>query len=219
MVCRAPRLGFGGLQWSLGSTSGLRGSQKCFGGPLVFSVGVSERLWGSPKGCRGLSVVFGGLQWSLGVSNGLWASLGVSSGLWGSPVIFDALQWSLELSNVLWGSPKSFAGPAVTFWGLQMIFGIQPPPPSPSPVCADNNHVRTWTVTRFRGMISTQPGSTPLASFKVLALEDLDGHAGCAAGTDIGRGAPGWGGGSHRDVGEGRGGFMGSECPPTPWCG
>ncbi|KAK7913341.1 hypothetical protein WMY93_013552 [Mugilogobius chulae] len=33
-------------------------------------------------------------------------------------------------------------------------------------VCADNNHVRTWTVTRFRGMISTQPGSTPLASFK-----------------------------------------------------
>ncbi|XP_072217033.1 SH3KBP1-binding protein 1-like [Excalfactoria chinensis] len=53
-------------------------------------------------------------------------------------------------------------------------------------VCADNNHVRTWTVTRFRGMISTQPGSTPLASFKVLALEDVDGHAGCAAGTDIG---------------------------------
>ncbi|XP_032297823.1 SH3KBP1-binding protein 1-like, partial [Coturnix japonica] len=52
-------------------------------------------------------------------------------------------------------------------------------------VCADNNHVRTWTVTRFRGMISTQPGSTPLASFKVLALEDMDGH-GCAAGTDIG---------------------------------
>lgn len=53
-------------------------------------------------------------------------------------------------------------------------------------VCADNNHVRTWTVTRFRGMISTQPGSTPLASFKILALEDVDGHAGCSAGTDIG---------------------------------
>ncbi|KAM4605867.1 SH3KBP1-binding protein 1 [Discoglossus pictus] len=53
-------------------------------------------------------------------------------------------------------------------------------------VCADNNHVRTWTVTRFRGMISTQPGSTPLASFKVLALEDIDGHAGCSAGNDIG---------------------------------
>ncbi|EMP24450.1 Spectrin beta chain, brain 3 [Chelonia mydas] len=53
-------------------------------------------------------------------------------------------------------------------------------------VCADNNHVRTWTVTRFRGMISTQPGSTPLASFKILSLEDIDGHAGCSCGTDIG---------------------------------
>ncbi|XP_015263145.1 PREDICTED: SH3KBP1-binding protein 1 isoform X1 [Gekko japonicus] len=53
-------------------------------------------------------------------------------------------------------------------------------------VCADNNHVRTWTVTRFRGMISTQPGSTPLASFKILALESGDGQGGCSAGTDIG---------------------------------
>ncbi|XP_067831113.1 SH3KBP1-binding protein 1 [Heptranchias perlo] len=53
-------------------------------------------------------------------------------------------------------------------------------------VCADNNHVRTWTVTRFRGMISTQPGSTPLASFKILSLEDLDGHGGCSAGLEIG---------------------------------
>jgi hypothetical protein len=25
-------------------------------------------------------------------------------------------------------------------------------------VCTSNNHVRTWNVTRFRGMISTQPG-------------------------------------------------------------
>ncbi|XP_074714161.1 SH3KBP1-binding protein 1, partial [Strix uralensis] len=48
-------------------------------------------------------------------------------------------------------------------------------------VCADNHHVRTWTVPRFRGMISTQPGSTPLASFHVLALDD-----GCGAGADIG---------------------------------
>ncbi|XP_045148637.1 SH3KBP1-binding protein 1 [Echinops telfairi] len=53
-------------------------------------------------------------------------------------------------------------------------------------VCADNNHVRTWSVTRFRGMISTQPGSTPLASFKILALEAADGHGGCSAGNDIG---------------------------------
>ena len=43
-------------------------------------------------------------------------------------------------------------------------------PPSPSTVCAEN-HVRSWTVTRFRGRISTQPGSTPIASFKVLSLE------------------------------------------------
>ncbi|XP_075993796.1 SH3KBP1-binding protein 1 [Genypterus blacodes] len=53
-------------------------------------------------------------------------------------------------------------------------------------VCADNNHVRTWTVTRFRGMISTQPGSTPLTSFKILSLDDVDGHGGCSAGTEIG---------------------------------
>merc|ERR1711962_892927 len=32
-------------------------------------------------------------------------------------------------------------------------------------VCSEYNHVRTWNVTRFRGMISTQPGSTPLSSF------------------------------------------------------
>ena len=31
--------------------------------------------------------------------------------------------------------------------------------------------MRTWTVTRFRGRISTQPGSTPIASFKLLSLE------------------------------------------------
>lgn len=37
-------------------------------------------------------------------------------------------------------------------------------------VCAEYNHVRSWGVTRFRGMISTQPGSTSLASFKVLYL-------------------------------------------------
>lgn len=33
------------------------------------------------------------------------------------------------------------------------------------------NHVRTWNVTRFRGRISTQPGSSSTASYKVLALE------------------------------------------------
>uniref|UniRef100_A0A8C4SR81 BTB/POZ domain-containing protein KCTD3 n=1 Tax=Erpetoichthys calabaricus TaxID=27687 RepID=A0A8C4SR81_ERPCA len=53
-------------------------------------------------------------------------------------------------------------------------------------VCADNNHVRTWTVTRFRGMISTQPGSTPLASFKILSLEETESHCSYSAGNDIG---------------------------------
>uniref|UniRef100_A0A8C9SD86 Potassium channel tetramerization domain containing 3 n=1 Tax=Scleropages formosus TaxID=113540 RepID=A0A8C9SD86_SCLFO len=53
-------------------------------------------------------------------------------------------------------------------------------------VCADNNHVRTWTVTRFRGMISTQPGSTPLASFKILSLEEAESHGSYSSGNDIG---------------------------------
>ncbi|OCT79417.1 hypothetical protein XELAEV_180262275mg, partial [Xenopus laevis] len=53
-------------------------------------------------------------------------------------------------------------------------------------VCADNNHVRTWTVTRFRGMISTQPGSTPLASFKILSIEEADSHGSYSSGNDIG---------------------------------
>uniref|UniRef100_A0AAY4ADW5 BTB/POZ domain-containing protein KCTD3 n=1 Tax=Denticeps clupeoides TaxID=299321 RepID=A0AAY4ADW5_9TELE len=53
-------------------------------------------------------------------------------------------------------------------------------------VCADNNHVRTWTVTRFRGMISTQPGSTPLASFKILSLEEAESHSSYSSGNDIG---------------------------------
>uniref|UniRef100_F1KWR6 BTB/POZ domain-containing protein KCTD3 n=1 Tax=Ascaris suum TaxID=6253 RepID=F1KWR6_ASCSU len=41
-------------------------------------------------------------------------------------------------------------------------------------VCSEYNHVRSWGVTRFRGMISTQPGSTSLASFKVLTLDSTD---------------------------------------------
>ncbi|KJH52901.1 K+ channel tetramerization domain protein [Dictyocaulus viviparus] len=41
-------------------------------------------------------------------------------------------------------------------------------------VCSEYNHVRSWIVTRFRGMISTQPGSTSLASFKVLTLDSAD---------------------------------------------
>lgn len=46
-------------------------------------------------------------------------------------------------------------------------------------VCSEYNHVRTWQVPRFRGMISTQPGSTPEASFKVGAVihSELYGRA------------------------------------------
>ncbi|KAA3674059.1 BTB/POZ domain-containing protein KCTD3 [Paragonimus westermani] len=38
-------------------------------------------------------------------------------------------------------------------------------------VCNEFNHVRTWAVTRFRGIISTQPGSTPIASFYLTTLD------------------------------------------------
>ena len=47
--------------------------------------------------------------------------------------------------------------------------------------------MRTWSVTRFRGMISTQPGSTPMASFKVVSLEEFDPHQCYVAGNDFGR--------------------------------
>ncbi|XP_054709521.1 BTB/POZ domain-containing protein KCTD3-like [Uloborus diversus] len=53
-------------------------------------------------------------------------------------------------------------------------------------VCSEYNHARTWSVTRFRGMISTQPGSTPLASFKVISLEDMEPNTSYLAGNDSG---------------------------------
>ena len=53
-------------------------------------------------------------------------------------------------------------------------------------VCSEYNHVRTWNVTRFRGMISTQPGSTPLASFKIVSLEELEPQVADVAGNDFG---------------------------------
>ncbi|XP_035209519.1 BTB/POZ domain-containing protein KCTD3-like, partial [Stegodyphus dumicola] len=53
-------------------------------------------------------------------------------------------------------------------------------------VCSEYNHARTWSVTRFRGMISTQPGSTPLASFKVISLEDIEPNISYSAGNDSG---------------------------------
>ncbi|GAB0100493.1 BTB/POZ domain-containing protein KCTD3 [Sergentomyia squamirostris] len=53
-------------------------------------------------------------------------------------------------------------------------------------VCSEYNHVRTWRVTRFRGMISTQPGSTPEASFKIVSLEAADSTYSYSAGNDFG---------------------------------
>ncbi|XP_037045499.1 BTB/POZ domain-containing protein KCTD3 [Bradysia coprophila] len=53
-------------------------------------------------------------------------------------------------------------------------------------VCSEYNHVRTWRVTRFRGMISTQPGSTPEASFKIVSLEATDINFSYPVGNDFG---------------------------------
>ncbi len=53
-------------------------------------------------------------------------------------------------------------------------------------VCSEFNHVRTWNVTRFRSMISTQPGSTPLASFKIVTIDALDSPISYPLGNNIG---------------------------------
>jgi len=54
-------------------------------------------------------------------------------------------------------------------------------------VCSEYNHVRTWSVTRFRGMISTQPGSTPVASFKIVSLDEVEPYISYTAGNDCGQ--------------------------------
>lgn len=46
--------------------------------------------------------------------------------------------------------------------------------------------MRTWKVTRFRGMISTQPGSTPEASFKIVSLDAMESLYSYSAGNDFG---------------------------------
>ncbi|XP_018563863.1 BTB/POZ domain-containing protein KCTD3 isoform X1 [Anoplophora glabripennis] len=53
-------------------------------------------------------------------------------------------------------------------------------------VCSEYNHVRSWRVTRFRGMLSTQPGSTPEASFKIVALEAVEPTISHGAANDCG---------------------------------
>lgn len=77
------------------------------------------------------------------------------------------LVWTLYAWNSMAHSQTTFIQPgneSDKHRYLHVIF------PCPHAVCAEN-HVRTWTVTRFRGRISTQPGSNPVASFKVLSLE------------------------------------------------
>lgn len=57
--------------------------------------------------------------------------------------------------------------------------------------------MRSWQVTRFRGMLNTQPGSAPEASFKIVALEAVEHNVGpsgasnsqasaCIVGNDCG---------------------------------
>lgn len=53
-------------------------------------------------------------------------------------------------------------------------------------VCSEYSHVRTWNVNRFRGMISTQPGSTPMASFKIISLDATDSFVGYVTKNDCG---------------------------------
>ncbi|XP_012275809.1 BTB/POZ domain-containing protein KCTD3 isoform X2 [Orussus abietinus] len=53
-------------------------------------------------------------------------------------------------------------------------------------VCSEYNHVRSWAVRRFRGMISTQPGSTPEASFKIVSLDAVDPCVSYSVGNDFG---------------------------------
>uniref|UniRef100_A0A1A9ZW31 BTB domain-containing protein n=1 Tax=Glossina pallidipes TaxID=7398 RepID=A0A1A9ZW31_GLOPL len=53
-------------------------------------------------------------------------------------------------------------------------------------VCNERHQVRTWSLTRFRGMLSTRPGSTPEASFKIVSLEATDSNYSYAAGNDFG---------------------------------
>ena len=54
-------------------------------------------------------------------------------------------------------------------------------------VCSEYNHVRTWSVTRFRGMVSTQPGPKSLASFNIVALEQDRPHPSYTSGNCVGR--------------------------------
>ncbi|VEN58820.1 unnamed protein product [Callosobruchus maculatus] len=82
-------------------------------------------------------------------------------------------------------------------------------------VCSEYNHVRSWRVTRFRGMLSTQPGSAPEASFKIVALEAATA-AGSIAGNIGGLGATGAGLGQSETAGQH---LRESACAAASECG
>jgi hypothetical protein len=46
----------------------------------------------------------------------------------------------------------------------------------------ENHHVRTWAVTRFRGVLSTQPGSAPYANFNLTSSTTPEMIRSCETG-------------------------------------
>jgi hypothetical protein len=97
----------------------------------------------------------------------MWAAKHCSilfSSILHEPERFYACSWDRACSSLVW-------------YGYNAVF---------ISVCSDYNHVRTWNVTRFRGMLSTQPGSAPLASFKVVSLERSEPHPSSTSGNMLG---------------------------------
>ena len=42
--------------------------------------------------------------------------------------------------------------------------------------CCERRHVRAWQMTRFRGVLSTQPGSVPHSDFELTSESPLEKH-------------------------------------------
>lgn len=42
--------------------------------------------------------------------------------------------------------------------------------------CCSRRHVRTWSMTRFRGVLSTQPGSVPFSDFELTSQAQIEKH-------------------------------------------
>ena len=42
--------------------------------------------------------------------------------------------------------------------------------------CCSRRHVRTWSMTRFRGVLSTQPGSVPFSDFELTSQAQIKKH-------------------------------------------